>query len=67
MLALLVLVATFVVATTSVAGGMASPASRTGIVERCEQPIVITVVAGGRTATDLVCSFGHSSTPESSG
>ncbi|MEM9464197.1 MAG: hypothetical protein AAGA90_02435 [Actinomycetota bacterium] len=67
-LALIVLVATFTVAATSVAGGTVPPASRTGEVgfvpvgddsERCDQSITITVVADGATATDRICSFGQ--------
>ena len=76
-LALLVLVATLVVATTSVAGGTVPLASRTEVVdgsgadgpgrERCERSIVITIVADGATAADHVCSFGPSSLPGQSG
>ncbi len=75
-LALIVLVATFVVATTSVTGGTASPVSRTDIVavseasrlgDRCDQPDPITVVADGVAAADHVCSFGPSSHPSRSG
>lgn len=69
-LALLVLVATFVVASTSVVGETVSPTSRTdratGLTlferehERCEHPITIVVVASdGSAATDHVCSFGR--------
>ena len=68
-LALIVLVATFVVAATSVAAGTVPVASRTegaGLVStldesgRCDQTISITIVADGATATDRICSFGPS-------
>ena len=68
-LALLVLVTTFVVGTTSVAGGTVSSASRTGTVHPgCEQSItIVVVVADGSTAADRVCSFGPSSATDPSG
>lgn len=67
-LALIVLATTFVVAATSVAGGMVPSVSRTdgaGFVttldesEHCEQPITITVVTDGAAASDRICSFGQ--------
>lgn len=67
-LALIVLVTTFVVAAASVAGGMVPSASRTdgdGFVtthdesEVCDQPIRIAVVTDGATVSDRICSFGR--------
>lgn len=76
-LALLVLVATFVVAATSVAGETVSSASRTdGVVglsldepetERCEQSVTIAVIADGSIVSDHVCSFGPSHATTASG
>ena len=68
-LALLVLVATFVVAAMSVAEGTVSSASRTDIVvghslsepvsDRCEQSVTIVVITDDSTVHDHVCSFGR--------
>ncbi|MEO0493724.1 MAG: hypothetical protein AAF081_09930 [Actinomycetota bacterium] len=74
-LALLVLVATFVVATTSVTEGTVPEVSRTdGVVdlsllereaERCKQSVVIAVIADGSTVRERVCSSGPSATTAS--
>ena len=67
-LALLILVTTLVVGTTSVAGGTVPSASRTDAVRPgCEHAITIVVVADGSTASDRICSFGPSSATDPSG